>query len=461
VGGELRLEVREFVDLTRWRWALTGAGGTLVADHEVQLDPRRWEFEAFGDLLGYLDWHAAPDRRAQDEARIVAGVGAWIGAEVLGPVAAALVRARPDAVRVVVPPEARVLLFRPLELGHAAGRPLSVQGVTLVMQLGEDDDGSGGAPVGERLRVLGLFSLPEGGQPLNLRRERHALVRLLGGIAAESRAVEVRVLQYGVTRDRLRDVLEEDEGWDVIHISGHGAPGVLVLEKPDGSHDLVTAGELADLLELARERVKLVTVSACWSAALTAAEQRRLLGLPVPEGRPARASDRDGNGDRDGDVAPGTLATELAERLGCAVLAMRYPVVDDFAIALSSRLYDLLAAKGRPLPRALGMALADVMRTLGPDACPALSAGTPALFGARAAELRLAAPERTGADSNDTGGAEAGRIPAAAGPVRRADARDGRGQRGAGGGQRNARGAAVRDAGRGKDGVLGGAGLYP
>jgi hypothetical protein len=33
--------------------------------------------------------------------------------------------------------------------------------------------------------------------------------------------------------------------------------------------------------------------------------------------------------------APANLATELAERLGCAVLAMRYPVIDDFAIELS------------------------------------------------------------------------------------------------------------------------------
>ena len=398
VGGELRLEVREFQDDARWRWVLTGAGGALVADHEVRLDRRRWEFEAFGDLLSYLNWHAAPDQRAEDEARIVGEVGAWIGTEVLGPVAAAMVKARPDAVRVVVPPAARALLFRPLELGHVSGKPLSLQGVTLVMQLGEDGDGAG-APAGDRLRVLGLFSLPEGGQPLNLRRERHALVRLLTGIQAEGRAVDVRVLQYGVTRDRLREVLEEDEGWDVIHISGHGAPGVLLLEKTDGSHDLVPAGELAGLLELARDRVKLVTVSACWSAALTAAEQRRLLGLPVPEGGPARTSDGDGD---DGGLAPGTLATELAERLGCAVLAMRYPVMDDFAIALSGKLYDLLAAKGRPLPRALGMALGEVVAVPPTPACPALSAGTPALFGARAAGLRLAAPVRAGAESYAT-----------------------------------------------------------
>src|SRR6266481_3495953 len=74
--GELRLEVREFESLTRWRWALTRPGGASVADHEVRLDAGCWQYEAFGDMLSYLRWHAAPDRRAEDEARIVAGVGA-------------------------------------------------------------------------------------------------------------------------------------------------------------------------------------------------------------------------------------------------------------------------------------------------------------------------------------------------------------------------------------------------
>jgi hypothetical protein len=41
-----------------------------------------------------------------------------------------------------------------------------------------------------QLRVLGLFSLPDGGQPLNLRRERHSLVQLIRGIAANGRAAE-------------------------------------------------------------------------------------------------------------------------------------------------------------------------------------------------------------------------------------------------------------------------------
>jgi hypothetical protein len=64
-------------------------------------------------------------------------------------------------------------------------------------------------------------SVPEGGRALNLRRERVELVRLVRFIAATGKAADVRVLQYGVTRDRLRDVLSEGEGWDIIHVSGH------------------------------------------------------------------------------------------------------------------------------------------------------------------------------------------------------------------------------------------------
>jgi hypothetical protein len=85
------------------------------------------------------------------------------------------VKRRPATVRVVVPPEAAELLYRPLELAHANGKRLAVQDVTLFM-----DAGAGAArtaPVGERPRLPGLFSLPEGSRSLNLRRKRSGLVR--------------------------------------------------------------------------------------------------------------------------------------------------------------------------------------------------------------------------------------------------------------------------------------------
>jgi CHAT domain/NB-ARC domain len=389
---EMRLEVRDFENPSRWRWVLSDSGGAFLADHEVRLDTACWQFEAFTDLLGYLFWHAAPDRLAVDEARIVGDLGEWIGSEVLGPIAAIMVQIRPATVRVVIPSEARALSFRPLELAHAGGQAIAVQNVTLVIQPGPDDSdstastGARAGSAGERLRMLGLFSLPEGGQPLNLRRERYSLVRLIHRIAAAGNAAEVRVLQYGVTRGRLRQVLEEAEGWDVIHISGHGAPGELLLETEAGRPDRVTAEELADMLDLARERVSLVTVSACWSAGLTTAEQRHLLGLPVPDRRADAA--------RGGRFAPDALATELAARLGCAVLAMRYPVDDEFAIALTGKLYDLLAAKGQALPQAVAIALKELLTGSSGRGFPALSVATPTLFGGRAVGLRLAAPAR-------------------------------------------------------------------
>lgn len=46
----LRLEVREFTGLARWRWTLTDATGAFLADHEVRLDPQAERFEAFTAL---------------------------------------------------------------------------------------------------------------------------------------------------------------------------------------------------------------------------------------------------------------------------------------------------------------------------------------------------------------------------------------------------------------------------
>jgi hypothetical protein len=402
VPDVLRLEAREFTDLTRWRWVLTDRTGAFVADHEVRLEPNDWQYEAFTDLRRYVSWHADPgERYAEDEARIVADVGAWIGGQVLGDtIAKALARNRNATVRVVLPPAAEVLAYIPLETAHAAGKPLTAHGVTLVIEAAAAGAPSSPAEIRDRLRVLGLFSLPEGGSPLSLRRERHKLLKLIRGLAANGRAAEVKVLQYGVTRDRLQDILDDGGGWDIIHISGHGASGELLLETAEGTPDRITAAELADVLDTAREHVKLVTISACWSAALSAAEQRRLFRLPVQDSQSPAA---------EGPVAappaparPAALATELANRLDCAVLAMRYPVSDAFAIELSGTLYDLLTRQGQPLPRAVALTLkhlqagADGADGKGGREFPALSMAAPAVFGATAAGLTLAAPRRNG-----------------------------------------------------------------
>jgi hypothetical protein len=358
--SELRLETREFTDLTRWRWELRDAAGELLAAHDVRLDPSCWQFEAFTDLRRYAWWHAAPERRLADETRIVGDVGAWAGTEVLGLVGAALRERRPATVRVVAP---EPLLSRPLELAHAGGQPLSAQELTLVFQ--RDRDGAlpvpAKAPSPSRPRVLALFS-PPGRQPLSLRRERDALASAVPG---------ARILQYGVTRDRLRAVLAE--GWDVVHVHGHGTSGGLLLQTAAGAPDPVSAADLAALLDLTRDRVKLVTLFASQPAAIAIAQQRRVLGLPAADHRAAGPGDA---GHPGADSAPtGALAARVAERLGCAVLATRYPVSGEFAAALAGTLHPLLA-EGRPLAEALGVTL---RRLAAFTTFPALSQAAPFL----------------------------------------------------------------------------------
>ncbi|HET9657575.1 MAG TPA: CHAT domain-containing protein [Kineosporiaceae bacterium] len=475
--GGLRLAVADWVGPARWRWVLTGPGDEFLADHEVDLrgsGGAEAGWEGFTDLEWFLRWRGSVDRRAESEAALVAQVGEWITEHALGREIAQVLVARPGPVRVVVPEAAGVLAYRPWQAARVGGRCLAGSRVTLVT------DPFGRAltvkrPVGERLRVLAVFSLPDGTSALNLRRERFALARLVNDIAAvNGRAIELRVLQYGVTRARLEAALLEEAGWDVLHVSGHGLPAGLVLEDEAGRKDVIGTADLVDLVEAAADQLKLITLSACESAALTADDHLRLLGLapvePAPGGGegenggagPAPGSDAtggtgadaegrtgsDGGGARrseagerswgigaDGRPLPGVgsapggggsagagggplpgegpvaaggpsptgpaaggaglgvLASALVDRVDAAVLAMRYPVADDFAIGLAGRFYDLVLGKGQPVDRALGLALPRVVPARPSAGVPALSLVTPALFGARALDLKLTAPQ--------------------------------------------------------------------
>ena len=232
---------------------------------------------------------------------------------------------------------------------------MALQRVSLVMQIGEDNTGRAKKPAEGRLRVLAVFSLPVGSTALNLGKERSDLALLLRRVAAtHRRAIELRVLQYGVTEERLRELVEDGDGWDVVHISGHGDQGGFLLENRDGTPRPVTSDQLAAWLEPLGERVKLAVVSACSSAALTAVEHLRLLGVEAPApAEPAAAANAAEAGIPGANARGpyrGAIAAELTRRLDCAVLAMRYPVTDDFAIALTSALYERLIGRRQPLP---------------------------------------------------------------------------------------------------------------
>lgn len=374
----------------RWRWLLVDeSSGAALADHPVDLDPHASETEAFEDLYRFLRWRAEPDRRVASETELVGRIGAWIGSTALGEqVGRAIVAAAPVTVRVQVLAGAEFLAFRPWELAHVGGVPLAARGdVALVYDL-PGPAGVPKAPVGDALRMLAVFSLPTATSTLALRRERYELSRLVRRVAARGRRrVELEVAQYGVTRAVLRDLAESGDGWDVLHLSGHGGAGQFLLERADGSPDPVSTAELIKLLRPMRPRVKLAVVSACQSAAATTAETLRWLGLDDPavelEAQAAQEA---------GQASPVGVARALVAELGCAVVAMRYPVIDDFALGFADALYNRVFRNIQRLDRAVAAAVPAAAGSTPSAARPAISVGTPSIFGASAASLSLAPP---------------------------------------------------------------------
>jgi len=175
-------------------------------------------------------------------------------------------------------------------------------------------------------------------------------------------------------------------GWDVLHLSGHGGAGQFLLERADGSPDPVLAAELIGLLRPARARVKLAVVSACQSAAATTAETLRWLGLDDP------AAELEAQAAQETAAIPAGVAQELVAELRCAVVAMRYPVLDDFAVGFADALYDRLFRQGQALDRAVAAVVPAVAGPVPSSARPAISVATPAIFGASAQGLLLVPP---------------------------------------------------------------------
>ncbi|MER5932349.1 CHAT domain-containing protein [Streptomyces sp. NPDC002054] len=399
-----------------WTWRLTDAAGGLLAEHTVRLGPGDSYVEALRDLPGWLAWRAAPDDRETAEADLVAELGDWMGQELLGPVGPALLALAPVTVRVRTAGDDDRLSHLPLDAARLNGLPLAAHQVSLVFTA---PDARGSMPEEETPgyaaqeptkppRMLAAFSLPAGSSAMLVRRERQLLLRLTTGApaGAEGRA-DLRVLQYGVTRERLAEALAADAGWDLVHLSGHGIPGGLLLEAGDGGADLVSADDLLAMVAPLTGRVRLVVLSSCSLAAAVTDRAKDALSL--------EDEDEDGNEDPYGDrESAGAdpwqgLAQRMARSLGCAVLAMRYPIDDTYAVALTTGLYERLLVHGIPLPRALREA---VLAAAG-DTDPAGTAepvafAAPVLLGEPAVGLRLTGDQTdrrstTGAGSPDPG----------------------------------------------------------
>jgi hypothetical protein len=364
---------------SRWRWLLTDdVTGNPLADHQVVLDADEPRMRAFGNVSGHVSSYAAQDRWAEDEARLVAELGAWAGTTLLGErIGERIVKAAPVTVRVT----ADFAVRWPLELAHVAGVPLAARGDVSLVYAPAGEPGPPKAEIAGALRVLAVFSQPTRTSVLALRRERYALGRLIRRLGATQRRVlELTVVQYGVTREKLAQIADTGDGWDVLHLSGHGGPGAFLLEHADGSPDPVDVAELVAMLSPAKHRVKLAVVSACESAAAATAQTLRLIGL---DDQADRVEGGAGGGSGEGSAG---VAAALVEALDCAVVAMRYPVDDEFAIGFGAMVYEHVFSRGQPVDVAVARAL---RRASG------VALATPGLFGPRAAGLQLRVPAGT------------------------------------------------------------------
>ena len=152
-----------------------------------------------------------------------------------------------------------------------------------------------------------------GGPVLDYERE---LRNVLAAVrAARQGAADVRVVPFA-TLGAIRAELDRGPA-HVLHLTGHGSPGILALEDEDGSARPVTADELADLAVPPGQMPPVVVLSACYT---------------------------DAAGSQGGD----SFAARLCQRGAAAVIATETSITDIYATRLLARVYGALAQAGDP-----------------------------------------------------------------------------------------------------------------
>lgn len=360
----LDLAFTEELGRTHVRLRLSEDGRTL-AEGAAAVDTADEEYAAFVATGFHLRMRQVADRVAVGGEELARRIGSWLSESLLGSVAPHIAGCAPCT---VVVHGSAPLREGPLALALVSGRTLAEHGVVFV----ESMDGAPAPPdepaSRSPLRMLAVLSQPDGLDAMNLRKERRHLQRTVRNLVeAHGLDVELRVLQYGVTHKVLAEVAADPRGWDIVHLSGHGTTQTFVLESEDTGRDPIAVDDLVSLLVPARPR--LLVVTSCQAAGQAADEW-----TATPDPPPTRREVR-------GLFGP-ALARAAARTLGCAVVAMRLAVSDDFAIAFTAALYEGVMVDGLPVAQALGEAREKAAAQGG-----LLEWATPTLLGARSAHL--------------------------------------------------------------------------
>ncbi|MBK6872786.1 MAG: tetratricopeptide repeat protein [Kineosporiaceae bacterium] len=207
------------------------------------------------------------------------------------------------------------------------------------------------------LRIVVAISSPTGGGAvLDYERELRGVLAAVKG--ARAGQAQVRIVPFATTT-AIRAALDDDV--HVLHISAHGAPGVLILEDEDGAPREVTAETfLAEAVPPGR-MPPVICLAACYTN--VAADT-----TPTP----AEAGDPEGTeGTRVEQQAAVSFAADLAAHGAAAVIGTETSVTDRYATRVFAQVYRELAHAAVPdLVAALAQARRVVQDQLASSADP-------------------------------------------------------------------------------------------
>jgi tetratricopeptide (TPR) repeat protein len=380
--------------------------------HGAQLAYRATEFKAIAasdqhglfDLRTYLRHYAAPG----EEAVRIAHTGVCIAEQVLGadifkPLYASEAQ---RTLRIQLPGAgdeanhlAASLARVPWEIARpSADKPTLGERnllVRVVHDMAEPPTKPLDIPADETLRVLFVFAEARGSRPLAARKERRVLLELFAKEIYPDRRIEAHFLTHGVTRDRLRDQIQENNGYHVVHWSGHGHLNLLELAKSakQGSGSDHLSGEaLLDLFTDAGGFLpRLFFLSACHSGDILRVKDWNDFAAIAAGKEPATKQASDTK-DIPLDEQPGYTGTAHALLQGGvpSVIAMRYAVGDEYARDLAVEFYRALLAHKQPkhAAAALTMARRELLKAKDQSRYVACDHATPVLYGAAQPDLR-------------------------------------------------------------------------
>ncbi|MBL8695071.1 MAG: CHAT domain-containing protein, partial [Planctomycetes bacterium] len=172
------------------------------------------------------------------------------------------------------------------------------------------------------------------GAMLDLEAELQGILDAVEAAQRDGQA-EVKILEVG-SLEAIRGALAEDEV-HILHLSGHGLPGAILLENEDGEEVCVSAKELVAPLIEAGRAVPIVFLSSCHGGSPTTGEATKERSETT------------------------SFALQLLEQGVPAVVAMQTRITDPYASALAREFYKALQPGERVLP---SWALARARRAL-------------------------------------------------------------------------------------------------